>query len=190
MKKYSFRFVVVFLTFAVGVAFANSWFSEILLTKFFAIDEINAEFVQTQGSEKTEELSFYSKGGLIACGRESVDSNLYSVSDGSEISSTSVYNFKTGKQNRKNFESYLKKAITVYELSSILDEEKNEIGKKAIIEVKDKVLIVSFSELKSEYGKSFVMTTVTTPSLRHALAFEKEQESFAKSVIMASQIKP
>jgi hypothetical protein len=190
MKKYSFRFASAFLAFAFGVAFANSWFSEILISKFFAIDEINAESVQTQLFEKTEELRFYSKGGLIACGEETTSSRLYSVSDGSEINSTSIYNFKTGKKIRKNFESYLKKAITVYELSSIFDDEKNEIGKKAIIEIEETVLIISFSETKSGYGKNFVMTIITTPSLRHALAFEKEQVSFVKSTIMASQIKP
>ena len=80
--------------------------------------------------------------------------------------------------------------MKILELSPIFNRKKTEVGKEAIIEIEGRVLIVNFSETETEGKKDFNMSIITAPSLRHALAFKKQEESFAKSAVMWSKIKP
>ena len=189
MKYHSFYLILFFFTLFTGFVVVSPWFSNLLSSELLPLDEIKIEHVEIQTLEQTQKLTFTSS--LIACGSTSghpSSTKSYSVSDGTKVTVTSIENFKSEKEVRKAFELYLEKASEIFKFSQILDNEKNEIGKEAMIRIKESVLIVRFSETKSD--KKFQMNIIEAFSLRHALAFKEDQESFRKSAVMWSQIKP
>lgn len=186
MKTYAFRFAVGIVAFAFGTALATARFSDFLPDKFLSKSEISATAVQVQTTEQTGELSFNEVvPAVLACGGNSPTArSSYNVSDGSKIEVV-AHRFDSEKQARKKIDSIFRRSAKILEQSPIL---KDEGGSRFVVEVENEILIVSLSKIQTKEAKWFVLTTITAPSLRHALAFERYREDYRKSMLMWSRV--
>ena len=190
MKKYFFRFGIALLTFGIGNSLLSPLPINLFLYKPFAEDKIKKDSVeQILQAELSRSLTFEQTHGM-SCGNHPSSKLIYKASDGAEILSTSIHNLKSEKQARKKFQQYIKNASKIIEVSPYLDYWKRKLGEKAVIESGGKVLIIKYYPKDSPSLKeNFYITILETPTLRHVLAFEEQEESFYRSLII-NKLKP
>lgn len=192
MKKYFLRFAIAFLTFAVGIGFAASWFSDFFFYKPLANTEAREDSIKAKQTEGNQELTFESIGiiDIVWTGRGEPPPYLtiYKASDKTEVRSESR-DFKTEKSARKRFNQEIDKADKIIELSPCINYWNRQIGEKAFVESGKKVFILKYTKVWAEKKESYKMTIDKTPSLRHAVAFEKWDECSKRGLVL-NQLKP
>ncbi len=188
MKKNIFYFSVAATTFVIGIIFFGLWLNSFFLPKLPEINETNKNFIQVEQIKGSKQLSIDFNRGVIACGRDAFGNaasfSSYTTSGGTTVNSTLVYGLKSEKKARKRLRQEVKNAVKVIELSPYLDYWQRKIGEKAIAQFNDRFVLVKYKKETSEYSEDFQVSIIETSTLQQAIDIDKEQESFANSLIV------
>jgi len=188
MKKNLFYFSVAATTFVIGIIFFGLWLNNFFLPKSPEPNETNKNLIQVEQIKETKQLSIDSNPGVIACGRDSFGNaasfSSYTTSDGTTVKSTLVYGLKSEEKARKRLRQEIKNAVKIIELSPYLNYWQRKIGEKAIAKFNDRFVLVKYQKEVSEYSEGFQVSIIETSTLQQAIDIDKEQESFANSLIV------
>lgn len=188
MKKYLLRLGLAAITFSIGACAASTWLIDFFYNPVESdeIREILFPYKKPQRNfppKEDQSFTFTHTGG-IACGFDffgnRTSQTSYTASDGTVISSTSIY-LKSEKSALKRFQQFQKKAEKIIETAPYLDYWKRKIGEKVIIENEGEVSLITLS------GSS--LTILTSNSLIHVKTFNEQQESLERSLVI-NKLKP
>jgi len=187
-KKNIFYFSVAATTFIIGIIFFGLWLNNFFLPKTLEANETNKNLIQVEQIKDSKELPLDSNPGVIACGRDSFGNpasfSSYTTSDGTAVNSTLVHGLKSEKKARKRLRQAIKNAVKIIELSPYVDYWQRKIGEKAIAQFNDRFVLVKYKKEVSKYSEDFQVSIIETSTLQQAIDIDKEQESFANSLIV------
>lgn len=188
MKKNIFYFSVAATTFAIGIIFFGLWLNNFFLPESLEMNETNENLIKVEQIKDSKQSQTDSKPGIIACGRDSFGNaasfSSYTTSDGTKLSSTLVYGLKSEHKAKKRLGQAIKNAVKIIELSPNLDYWQRKIGEKAIAQFNDRFVLVKYKKEVSKYSEDFQVSIIETSTLQQAIDIDKEQQSFANSLIV------
>lgn len=201
MKRYFSRFIVAFFAFVIGISLAGFFFRKNLLTEIPKVKKSNEQssdkiprnqkqsqeiaFTKTptdktpENQAQSQEITFakISAGSAVnTITKERISFMDFRSSDGINIQVNHFYVSDSYEKELVRFENKLKKAKKVLEITPILDEQKNQIGKRALFNENGQVKILKLFKVdEKEYFSKFEFYETVAPNLKYALAFENRK---------------
>jgi hypothetical protein len=171
MKRYPLYFLAAIITFFVGVFLSVFWLDAVCLMS------IRTERSSNKNIESPI-LAFDCRDSVRGRGqRASVNGAIRGScvgSDGSIVFDADYRTF-TETEAKRTFESIIK-ASNVIDITPILDDSGNEIGKRALTRAEEGVKIIKIMKVdEKKFYTPYIVFEIEAHDLKHLLAFENQE---------------
>lgn len=172
MKRFFLHPAIMVITFVIGVFMAGLGLNGLLKSG----TEVEQPVINVQLPQLTFDCSNHSRGSYQ---KESVNGALRGSckgSDGSKVYDAVYPLTYTEQEAYRTFEGILTSASNIISITPILDDQGNEIGKRALIQNKESVKILKV--LKVDERKFFIpylVFEIEAQDFPHLLAFEQQE---------------
>lgn len=171
MRRFTFRFAVAFLTFAVGVAAVSLWLISRRPNPTLKSAAENQPALLRPEKKRTYEWGIRASG---TSGKYRACFGSFSSSDGMKFSSTNIY-FDSAKRADRELRARLKEAAEIVKREPVFDNSGHKVGEQVVATfapVKDSP-VASAALIRVE-GSDFV--SIESSSLQNILEYEKDHQ--------------